>query len=423
MRPKSLTCTLILSTTLTTMGCLGSLEDGGGSDDAGPNGSGGSSGEGGTSESGVVMLNSDGGADRGASDDSGPVSVDRDDDGVTDGDDNCPDHANATQQDADGDGVGDACDEGELPGDRDHDGIPDLEDICPDEPDIDAQTDQDSDGFAPCTGDCDDGDRARSPGSQERCDDVDDDCDGNVDEDALMANDLCSAGSGQCRGEGFYVCRGLDGLVCNAVASPPRAEVCNDLDDDCDGTVDDGVQNCCQPGARRACGSDVGACQAGQETCDGSRRWTACGAIGPQPESCNGLDDDCDGLEDQGFDFDSDPANCGGCEVFCEFGQVCRFGFCEGGQGTAITPNIGYGHHGNCDLWNSCRTGEGCATLACRNQGFAGAVDWVEGTCSGIQLDGLTCSIFSNNSFLDPENWIPQGGCDLPVAYRVRCER
>ena len=291
------------------MGCLGSLEDGGGSDDAGPNGSDGSSGEGGPSESGVVMLIGDGGGgtDRGASVDSGPVSGDRDDDGVTDGDDNCPDHANATQQDADGDGVGDACDEGELPGDRDHDGIPDLEDICPDEPDIDAQTDQDSDGFAPCTGDCDDGDRARSPGSQERCDDV---------------------------------------------------------------------------------------------------------------------DDDCDGLEDQGFDFDSDPANCGRCEVVCEVGQICRFGSCEVGQGTAITPNIGYGHHGSCDLWNSCRTGEGCATLACRNQGFAVAVDWVEGMCSEIRLDGLTCSLFSNNSPLNPENWIPPaGGCDLPVAYRVRCER
>ncbi|MSP74291.1 MAG: hypothetical protein EXR76_19340 [Myxococcales bacterium] len=61
--------------------------------------------------------------------------------------------------------------------------------------------------------------------------------------------------------------------------------------------------------------------------------------------------------------------------------------------------------------------------MACRNQGFAVAVDWVEGTCSGIRLDGLTCSIFSNNSFLDPENWIPPVGCDLPVAYRVRCER
>src|SRR5689334_14732930 len=39
----------------------------------------------------------------------------------------------------------------------------------------------------------------------------------------------------------------------------------------------------------------------------------------PFPETCNGLDDDCDGTADNGFveHFDSDPAHCGDCDTAC----------------------------------------------------------------------------------------------------------
>ena len=84
-------------------------------------------------------------------------------------------------------------------------------------------------------------------------------------------------------------------------AVDPAAEVCDGgADEDCDGRVDEGCQ--CVNGARRDCGSDVGACQAGDETCAGGR-WGACdGGRGPRAEGCGqGQDEDCDGTIDEGF--------------------------------------------------------------------------------------------------------------------------
>ena len=93
--------------------------------------------------------------------------LDRDNDGIADEDDNCPDIANADQADIDGDGSGDVCDPDQM--DTDQDGVVDSADNCPkdanaDQADIDGdgigdvcdpdQTDTDADGVADSADNC-----------------------------------------------------------------------------------------------------------------------------------------------------------------------------------------------------------------------------------------------------------------------------
>ena len=76
----------------------------------------------------------------------------------------------------------------------------------------------------------------------ERCDGLDDDCDGQVDEAFSELGQRCSTGVGDCRAEGLLVCdAGGDRLVCEVAARPPSEETCNQRDDDCDGETDEGA--------------------------------------------------------------------------------------------------------------------------------------------------------------------------------------
>jgi hypothetical protein len=70
----------------------------------------------------------------------------------------------------------------------------------------------------------------------------------------------------------------------------------------------------CNDGEMRACGTDVGACEVGVETCSGGA-WGACaGGVGVATEVCDGmLDENCDGVVDDGCTNDPfDDASCGG---------------------------------------------------------------------------------------------------------------
>ncbi|MEZ4369581.1 MAG: FG-GAP-like repeat-containing protein [Polyangiaceae bacterium] len=86
------------------------------------------------------------------------------------------------------------------------------------------------------------------------------------------------------------VCNGKDDDCDGQVDENATSEVCNGKDDDCDGKIDEGLS--------RSCGSDVGECQSGTQTCSAGS-WGACaGEVGPQTEACDELDNDCDGETD-----------------------------------------------------------------------------------------------------------------------------
>lgn len=166
-------------------------------------------------------------------------------------------------------------------------------------------TDLDRDGYGDgCSdgADCNDGDGSVSPAATEVCNGVDDDCDTHVDEGVTaptceLVLGVCAGATRRCDATGFLACDGTDyGATYQATET-----LCDGLDNDCDGTTDEGCS--CIEGATQACGSDVGECTRGTQTCTGAV-FSACeGEVAPQGEVCDGLDNDCDGASDEPADL------------------------------------------------------------------------------------------------------------------------
>jgi len=162
-------------------------------------------------------------------------------------------------------------------------------------------TDVDGDGFSGQTGcgilDCNDNDNQMFPGNTEICDGKDNDCNSQTDENLVAPNAFNQ--NGVCLGS-KQVCNNLwqepNYVTLTNYESPET--LCDSLDNDCDGTTDEGCA--CSEGASQQCGtSEVGACQYGTQTCTAGI-WSDCsGNIDPVTETCNNIDDDCDTTVDE----------------------------------------------------------------------------------------------------------------------------
>jgi len=125
--------------------------------------------------------------------------------------------------------------------------------------------------------------------SDEVCDGIDNDCNEAVDEDL----GTLSCGVGECAVT-VEACFEANEQVCTPLA--PIAEVCDGLDNNCDGTVDSFTETCYTGPAGT---EGVGECIGGIQACVGGS-FDTCTDVTPSEEICDGLDNNCDGNTDEG---------------------------------------------------------------------------------------------------------------------------
>jgi hypothetical protein len=150
-------------------------------------------------------------------------------------------------------------------------------------------------GYVADSTDCNDADAAVHPGATEICNGKDDDCNaGTVDGSSeAWFNQGTSCGVGVCASTGAFVCTGVKTDTCTEGSPTGTDNNCNGIDEDCSGTADNNyvpVTSCFLPGVCSASNA-ASTCVAGVET--------ACHTGSPTAETCDNLDNDCDGTTDE----------------------------------------------------------------------------------------------------------------------------
>ncbi|MBN1773723.1 MAG: DUF4215 domain-containing protein [Deltaproteobacteria bacterium] len=203
----------------------------------------------------------------------------------------------------------------------------------------------------------------------EVCNGLDDDCVGGPDDTFACVRGVTRGCTTTCSTTGTETC----GSTCTWSACAPPAEVCNGLDDDCVGGPDNGFE--CVRGSSESCTTSCGS--TGTRTCTDSCAWNPCV---PPPEVCNGLDDDCVGGPDDTF--------------ACVQGSTgsCTVGTCSGTHTCSATC-----------VWGECNLGPTPTNDVCSGT--------VPALVAG-SLTGSTCAA------TDTTTWSATAGCTASTGGR-----
>ena len=159
----------------------------------------------------------------------------------------------------------------------------------------------------------------------ELCNDRDDNCNGMTDEGDPGGGTSCGSDVGECVAGLNHCINGT--ITCMGAMGTPGAvaEICDGRDNDCDNDFDEDIA------AMGSCGAtDVGECAFGNLMCVGGVP-TCLGEVEPTLELCDMLDQDCDGNPTNGFNLLGDPRNCGMCNNVCNLPHAtegCAVGMC-----------------------------------------------------------------------------------------------
>jgi len=242
--------------------------------------------------------------------------------------------------------------------------------------------------------------------SPEVCNGLDDNCDGLIDEDWPELGATCDGSDSDVCLDGIFTCT-IDGsgTECND-DSAGMIELCNGLDDDCDGAIDEDW-----PELGVSCdGSDSDVCMDGVFICTSYGSGTECnddsaGII----EICNGIDDDCDGIPDEGCDDCNDDNECTD-DIYdtqsytciyspspalpCNDGDACTAQDMCDTQGSCSGTLINCDDDNPCTM-DSCNPSFGCVSspspaLPCNDGNECTQQDMCDsqGSCSGTLIPG-----------------------------------
>jgi len=253
----------------------------------------------------------------------------------------------------------------------------------------------------------------------ETCNNKDDDCDASTDEGVTWEGSPCvdPTRKGICQAGTWSCSQGK--MLCKQTQKAAAKEVCaNGKDDDCNGKTDETPPCNCKVGATKSCyngpayTAGVGICKVGLQICSSGQSWGPCiGPVIPAKEICNGKDDDCDGKTDEEFPQKDWQCLVAGKKGACAVG---KFASCASGvlkcAGPSATTESCNGVDDDCDGYiDNAVSGKGSVlTRPCYKNSVGCTLYGKSYTCKG------TCK--AGQEVCAGGNWLPCFGYTYPAA-------